>query len=167
MVEGSAPRARTRRIATSIPLLLATFTCFSCSGDAETPDAAVRRTLAAIEEAARAKDVGVLEQHVSESYADPQGNDKRAVAGLASFHFLRNQTVYTLTRIKRVEIPEPGRAETTAVVGLAGTAIPDAETLAVVHANLQRFALTLREEEPGTWRVVSATWAPATLDDFR
>ena len=127
----------------------------------------MRRALASIEEAARAKDVGALAQHVSESYADAQGNDKRAVTGLASFHFLRNQAVYTLTRIQRLEIPEAGHAEATAVVALAGTAIPDADALALVRADLQRFDLALREEEPGTWRVVTATWGPATFDDFR
>jgi hypothetical protein len=27
--------------------------------------------------------------------------------------------------------------------------------------------VSLREEEPGLWRVVAASWQPATLEDFR
>jgi hypothetical protein len=27
--------------------------------------------------------------------------------------------------------------------------------------------VSLREEEPGVWRVTSARWRPASLDDFR
>jgi hypothetical protein len=126
----------------------------------------VRRTLGAIEAAARARDVAALREHLSDDYADPQGNDERTVSRLAAVHFLGHESVHTLTRIQRLELPEPGRAEVEAVVAMAGTAIPDAEALALVSADLYRFEVTLREEEPETWRVVSATWQPASLPDF-
>jgi hypothetical protein len=139
----------------------------ACGGAEDTPEAAVRRTLAAIEQAAGAKDPGAMVEHVSADYADPQGNDRDAVRRIAAFHLLRNQRVHTLVRLREVEIVEPGWAEVDALVAMAGTAIPDAEVLATVRADLYRFSVSLREEEPGTWRVTSATWHPASRDDFR
>lgn len=143
-------------------LLLAT----ACGSAAETPEAAVRRTLAAIETAAGEKDAGALAEHVSATYADPQGNDRDAVRRIAAFHLLRNQSVHTLVRVREVVLGEPGSAEVDALVAMAGTALPDADVLATVRADLYRFTVSLREEEPATWRVVSATWQPATRDDF-
>ena len=139
----------------------------ACGGEDSSPDAAVRRTLAAIEAAARARDVSALAEQVSEAYADDRGNDRQAARQIAAFHLLRNQSVHTLTRIRSVTFEEPEQARVEALVAMAGTAIPDADVLATVRADLYRFDVTLREEQPGTWRVLAARWWPAALDDFR
>jgi hypothetical protein len=146
---------------------LAVVLALACGGAEDTPEAAVRRTLAAIEAAAGAKDAGAIAEHVSADYADPQGNDRDAVRRIAAFHLLRNQSVHTLVRVREVVIDEPGRADVDALVAMAGTAIPDADVLATVRADLYRFTVSLREEEPGVWRVTSASWRPAALEDFR
>ena len=146
---------------------LAAVLALACGGAEDTPEAAVRRTLAAIEAAAGEKDAGAIAEHVSADYADPQGNDRDAVRRIAAFHLLRNQSVHTLVRVREVVIAEGGRAEADALVAMAGTAIPDADVLATVRADLYRFGVSLREEEPGVWSVTSATWRPAALEDFR
>jgi len=138
----------------------------ACGGAEETPEAAVRRTLAAIEAAAEEKDAGAIAEHVSAAYADPQGNDRDAVRRLAALHLLRNQRVHTFVRVRELAIPEPGRAETDLLVAMAGAEIPDAEVLARLRADLYRFSVSLAEEEPGVWRVTSARWQPARRDDF-
>lgn len=139
----------------------------SCSPAPESPDAQVRAALAAIEAAAGARDVDALAVHVSDRYGDASGNDKRALLGVAALHFVRNQAVYTLTRIQSLELPEPGRADVRVLAALAGRPIPDAAALAALRADLYRFDVTLSEEEPGTWRISAARWQPATLSDFR
>lgn len=139
----------------------------ACSSAADSPEDAVRAALAAIESAADARDAGALGEHISEAYADPHGHDKREVLQVAALHLLRNQAVYTLTRVQDVDTSEPARAQVRALVALAGRPIPDLDALAVVNADLYRFDVSFREEEPGTWRVVSATWQPATLGDFQ
>jgi hypothetical protein len=139
----------------------------ACGGGEDTPEAAVRRALAAIEAAAEAKDPGALAEAISADYADPQGNDRDAVRRIAAFHLLRHQGVHTLVRVRELAIAEPGRAQVEALVAMAGAEIPDADVLATVRADLYRFAVSLREEEAGVWRVTSATWHPASLDDFR
>jgi hypothetical protein len=120
-------RAGTRQPGrTALRLALAALTLFvvTCREEDSSPEAAVRRTLAAIEAAARAKDLSAIVEHVSEAYADDRGNDRQAVRQIAAFHLLRNQSVHTLTRIRSVSFPDPGLADAEALVAMAGTAIP-------------------------------------------
>ena len=146
-------------------LAFALAAALGCSGEPATPEERVRAVLAEIERAAEARDVGALKEHVSESYADARGQDKRALAGLATLHFMRNQSVYLLTRIRRVELPAPGEARAEALVAMAGRPIPGPEALAALRASLYRFEVELREED-GRWLVHGADWAPAVVDDF-
>jgi hypothetical protein len=126
----------------------------------------VRAALAALEAAVEARDVGAIRELVSDSYRDMEGRDERALAGLASFHFMRNQAVYALVRVHAIELPAPDRARVEAVVALAGTPIDDAESLLDARADLQRLTAEFVEED-GSWRVVAATWRPAALADLR
>jgi len=155
---------KTRSLAARVVVALATL--LACSGDSTTPEEQVRTALAAIEAAAEARDVGELKEHVSEAYADARGQDKRAVSGLAAFHFMRNQSVHLLTLVRDVELPTPGEARATALVAMAGRPIPGPEALAGLRADLYRFELELREED-GAWRVTGADWAPAAAEEFQ
>jgi hypothetical protein len=137
-----------------------------CSRGAESPEEQVRGVLHAVEAAAEARDVGALKKQISESYKDAQGNDRRAVLGIATAHFMRNNSVYILSRIGEVEIAEPGSARVEALVALAGTPIRDAGALPELHADLYRFDVQLRDEH-GRWRVTSADWQPASAADFQ
>lgn len=138
----------------------------ACSGDPETPEARVRAVLGGIERAAEARDVAALKEHLSEDYADDRGQDKRAVAGLATFHFMRNQSLHLFTLVREVQLPAPGEARAQALVAMAGRPIPGPEALAALRADLYRFDVELREEG-GEWRVVRAAWAPAAADEFQ
>jgi hypothetical protein len=136
-----------------------------CRGGEPTPEERVVAVLAELERAAEARDVGLIEPHVSESYKDENGNDRRALLGLATAHFMRNKSVYLLVRVSDVALPEPGRAQVDAFVALAGQPIRDLAALPELHADLYRFGFALRDED-GEWRVTAADWHPATLADF-
>jgi hypothetical protein len=138
----------------------------ACSGGAETPEDQVRALLASLEESAERKDAGEMKEHVSEGYSDAHGNDQRAVAQLVAFHLLRNQSVHLLTRVQSVEIPAPGETRAVVLVAMAGTEIEGPEALIALRADLYRFELSLADED-GVWRVRSADWRPASVDDFR
>ncbi len=138
----------------------------ACSPDADTPEARVRATLAAMETAAEAKDAGAFREHLSESYSDAEGHDTRAVMGIVTFHFLQNRGIHLLSRVSEVTIAAPGEAQVLAFVAMAGTPIDSADALARVRADLWRFDVTLREED-GAWRVTRAAWRPAAASDFR
>jgi hypothetical protein len=130
------------------------------------PEERVRSVLAALEESAQARDAGAMKEHVSEGYSDAHGNDKRAIAQLVAFHLLRNQSVYLLTRVQGVEIAAPGQARAEVLVAMAGTPIESPEALLGLRADLYRFDLAFAEED-GDWRVRSADWRPAAVQDFR
>jgi hypothetical protein len=149
-----------------LPAALALAALLACSSEPETPEARVRAVLAAIESAAEARDVKAMKEHLSERYADSRGNDKQAVGGIAALHFMRNQSVYLLTRVAAVELPAPGEARADVLVAMAGTPIDAPEALVGLRADLYRFDVTLRDEA-GSWRVTSAVWTPASVDDFR
>lgn len=138
----------------------------ACAGDSASPEDRVRAVLAALEESAQARDAGEMKEHVSEAYFDARGNDKRTVAQLVAFHLLRNQSVYLLTRVRSVGIEEPGQARAEVLVAMAGTKIAGPEALLGLRADLYRFDLGFSEED-GVWRVRSADWRPAAVDDFR
>jgi DNA-binding GntR family transcriptional regulator len=126
----------------------------------------VRAVLAALEAGAEARDAAAMKEHVSERYRDARGQDRRAVAALVAFHFLRNRSVHLLVRVRAVEIAPPGEARVDAVVAMAGVPIATPEALVGLRADLYRFELRLREEDDGAWRVVSADWHPARVEDF-
>lgn len=138
----------------------------SCGGDVEAPEARVREALAALEAAVEARDVAAIRERISDAYRDAEGRDERALAGLATFHFMRNQAVYALVRVHAIEFPAPDRARVEAVVALAGTPIDDVESLLDVRADLHRMTAELVDED-GSWRVVAAAWRPAALADLR
>lgn len=158
-------RMRATWAARVVGVALAAALATGCAGGADTPEERVRKVIAALEAAAEARDVGALKSHLSETYKDAQGNDRRAVLAIATGHFMRNKTVYVFSRVREVDVPEPGFARAQAVVALAGMPIPDASALPEVRADLYRFDVRLREES-GEWRVTSAAWQPATLTDF-
>jgi hypothetical protein len=148
-------------------LVIAAILVLACSAEPPSPEDAVRETLAAIESAAGERDAGAIGEHVSEAYRDARGNDKRAVLALATLHLMRNQAVYTLSRVASLELVTPDRAEARVYAALAGQPIPDPAALLTLRADLYRFDVVLREEQPGVWRVDSASWRPATLADFQ
>jgi ketosteroid isomerase-like protein len=139
-----------------------------CGRDEQTPETRVRAVLAEITAAAEARDASALKPHLSDAYADAQGNDKAGVMGVATYHFLQHRSVHLFTRVRDLAVAAEGReARADVVVAMAGTAIPGPEALTSLRADLYRFDVVLQEEPDGLWRVVRADWRPASLDDFR
>ncbi len=156
--------ARTGRLVGALILALVASVA-GCSGDEASPEAQVRALLADAEAAAEAKDLAALKELVSESYADPSGNDKAEIGRLLTYNFFRNQTVHLLTRVGPVELPAPQRARATVLMAMAGRPIPDAAALVGLRADLYRFDFELAAED-GDWRVRSADWRRADAADF-
>jgi hypothetical protein len=138
---------------------------FACSG-AETPEQRVRAVLGALEEGAQQRDAGAMKEHISDAYSDENGNDKRTVTQLVAFHLLQNQSVHLLTRVQSLEIPAPAQAQASVLVAMAGAPIDGPDALLALRADLYRFDLSFREED-GDWRIRSAQWRPAAVEDFR
>jgi hypothetical protein len=119
-----------------------------------------------LEEAVRHKDMANLQGHVSERYIDEEQRDKQALKGILTYYFLRNRSIHVLTRIHSIELRQPGSAEITVFAALAGTQIPNASWLPRVQADLYRFDANWEKENDGVWRLLAASWHPATTEDF-
>jgi len=141
------------------------FAFAACSSERDTPEARVRAVLAQAETAAEKKNLGELRQLVSDKYADSQGQDKRAIEGILRYYFLRNERIHLLTRIQAIAFPEPGTAQATVLVAMAGQPIPTTQEIERVRADLHRFEIAFVNES-GTWRAVRAEWRRAELSDF-
>jgi hypothetical protein len=149
-----------RRIALALCSLV-----LACSEPPQSPEDRVRATLEAVEQAAEARDVGALKDHISDDYSDARGNDKQKIAGLATFHFMQNRGVHLLVQVRKVVVEKPGEARAVAIAAMAGRPIPGPEALPALNASLYYFDVELHEED-GEWRITRATWSPATTDDF-
>jgi hypothetical protein len=137
----------------------------ACSADRDTPTARVRAVLARAETAAEKRDLGELRQLISDKYTDSQGQDKRAIEGVLRYYFLRNERIHLLTRIQAVTFPEPGKAQATVFVAMAGQPLRSPEEIERLRADLHRFEIAF-VNEGGEWRAVRAEWRRAELNDF-
>jgi hypothetical protein len=167
-LEHASQRRDVRRAARRPAALLVAISAIAwpaCSPQPESAEAQIRALLAEMELAAEEKDLRPLKAVVSEQYSDELGNDRQAIVGLLTYHFLRNQSIHLLTRVAAIELPEPERASVTTYVAMAGRPIPDANALTQLRANLYRFDFAL-EISGKRWQVTRAAWRPAEARDF-
>ncbi len=137
-----------------------------CSPEPESPEAQIRALLGEMEVAAEQKNLRLLKAMVSEQYSDEHHNDRQAIVGLLTYHFLRNQSIHLLTRVTAIEFPEPARASVSVYVAMAGRPIPDVDALTRLRADLYRFDFRLGEAGESGWQVTRAAWRPAEAADF-
>ncbi len=153
--------------ASSLSLLLALLTVLSaCAGPDATPEQQIRAVLGEIERASRAGEVGVLKDFISEHYRDRQGRTRQDLHSVIRYQYLRHKSVYLLTRIEDLELQPPVRARLVVLGAMASAPILDPGALRAARADVYRFDLELADEGGGEWRVVSAAWRPAGIDDF-
>jgi hypothetical protein len=125
-----------------------------CSGDS-TPEQQVRAVIDSMEQAAEARDVGELMEHVSASYRDAQGQDRAETSRYARGYFIANQSIHLLTRIESLEFPSPDEARVKLQVGMAGRG--NDQGAANLSADLYDFEVALVLED-GEWKVSYADW---------
>ncbi|MBK7542418.1 MAG: hypothetical protein IPP10_12565 [Candidatus Competibacteraceae bacterium] len=130
------------------------------------PETEVRALIAAAVTAAEERNVRDLRALIAEDYADPRGLDRKAVENLIRLYVLRQQSIHLFTRVRHIEFPESERALASVVAAMAGKPVQDAGALVGLDADLYRFELELVRYGRNDWRVRSADWEPARLDDF-
>jgi hypothetical protein len=139
-----------RRLARAVCVI--TLIALACS-DPETPEAQVRAVLSAIEQAAEEGDMGEFKQHVSESYSDELGHDRRELMAYLTYNVMRRSGRHVLLRVQRVDLRDDGLAEVSAAAGLMGSRTQSAG----LSADVYHVDLDLRLED-GDWRIVWAQW---------
>jgi hypothetical protein len=151
---------------TLLPVLLATLLLApGCRRSRLSPEEQVRKAIDVAIKAVRERDIKPLVNAVSDQYSDRERNDKQRVLSLVRMQFVIHPNLYLVAKLSSVECPEPTQAHVVMFAALASVppgVVPDPRQLS---ADVYRFELTMADED-GTWRVVRASWAPATVTDL-
>ncbi len=153
---------------TRAPLLLlaALLAVNACHSEPDSPEAQIRAVIARGEKAVEEKDIAAVKELVSEQYRDANKLDRRTITALVLRQFMAHKSIHLLVKISSIEIAEPGHGHVLLFVAIAGRPIPSPVELATVKADLYRFEFDLVEESPRDWKLTSASWRPAELEDL-
>lgn len=154
------------RIAAVLASALLLGAALACGDADSSPEDRIRARLGEIERLAEAGDVAGVKEHISESYADAAGNDRRALAAWLTFQRMQHRNLYVWSRIQSLELGDPERAAVVVVAGMAASPISGPADLARMRADVYEIDLELVDEGRGGWRVVSASWRPANPTDL-
>ncbi len=135
-----------------------------CGGPDSSPEQKLRDTIEQIQAAAEDRNLSDLMGHISDSYRDVRGRDKKNIRAIGQFQFVRNQNIHTFKRIKSVTLEDDQHASAIILVALAGRPIDNASALSGLRADLMGFELKFIFNQ--TWQIVSAHWRRAEVSDF-
>ena len=157
------PRALGGRL---ISLLIFSLLLTACGGEEDTPESQVRRYLTEAEAVVEARKISAVRGLISERYSDRAKRTRRDLLRLIGGYFFRHKSIHLFTKVDHLQIREEGQAEVVLYVAMAGSPIEGIEQLPAIRADLHRFELELGQDEAGEWRLLSAGWRRATLEDF-
>jgi hypothetical protein len=121
-----------------------------------TPEAQVRAVIAAGEQAAEARDLSGLLEHVSPAFLDENGGGRDDLKQVLRGYFVTHQSIALLTRIDSVEFPYRDLARVRVTVGTLGREAAGA-TAFDLAADVNEIVLELKLEDD-EWKVVRAAW---------
>lgn len=102
---------------------------------------------------------------ITHEYLDEKGRNRQKIGSIVAGYFFRHKNIHTLTRVKQLTFPQPGRANLVLLVALAGDPIGDFEHLFALRATVHLFEMQL-VEQAGEWQLLSAQWRRASRDDL-
>lgn len=126
----------------------------------------MRELIASVVQAAEAGDAAGVRAVISPHYSDAEGRDRQTLDGVIRLVLLRHRPLYLYTRIATVELVGNDRAQAVVYAAMAGSKVDAPADVAQLSASLYRFDLTLGLEQ-GEWRLRSAAWRPAELNEIR
>lgn len=124
----------------------------SCGPRTE-PEEAVRQWVEDAQAAVEAKERGVLERMIADSYADARGNDKPDIVQMLRVWFLQTHTVVLVSRTDEVTVMGDSAARVLLTAGMAGTSAG----VFSLDADAMRFELEL-ESTGDEWLLIGARW---------
>lgn len=130
----------------------------ACGQDTESsPEQQVRSVLSSIEEAAEARSLSGVMQHISESYRDHQEQSKDDLRRMVQFQFIRNQKINIFSRVQSLEI-DGNRAIVELSAAMTGREIDLTNEQNRLRADLHSFSLVLNRDDDA-WLIGSASWS--------
>jgi hypothetical protein len=120
--------------------------------DRSAPEEQVRAVLDAVEQAAEARDVADVMQHVADDYGDDNAFDKAKLRDFVRGYFVINPSLELVVRIDSIDFPSPDLARVQ--IGVASVARRGTAEGALDAVNLDYQALRVElVRESGDWFV--------------
>jgi len=129
------------------------------------PELRIRQELDALEVAVEEKDFSRVKEGLSAEFGGPEGIDRPGVMALLQLRLRSRPAVHLLVRVVEVAMASPTVGRVQLVVAMAALPIAGPQALPRLEADLYRFWLELVEDD-GRFRVRSARWEPAQVEEF-
>ncbi len=148
-------------------LLLLGVALTACSEDPETPQARLRATLDAAEQALQQRDLGAVMGFVHPEYRSNDGQDYRLLRAQLMGYLLRHKRIHILYRVERIEIsPETADAVVTLYAGVAGDAQQSVDRFDQWHGDLLYLELGFHDDASEGWLLTHARWEPVRAESI-
>ena len=157
-------------------VILAIFLLSACSSEPKSAEDQIRNVIAAAKTSAEDKELGELKDLITDDYQDSHGNDKKAISRLLTLYFLRNKSIYLLTRVNSINLAPAEsasqanqQANVSILVAMAGTPFPEnllSEDLGGFRADFIHFDIVMINTGGADWQVRQADWRRADIKDF-
>ncbi len=134
--------------------LLCAASLHGCHRDTE--QERIRKIIQKVQKAAEKKDIRTILAHLSQTYADPQGNNRNGIKDLLLVYFFRYPTVAVFITDLEISVKSPSASATFQAV-LTGNQKNGTGTVIPESLGLYRFEVKFILEN-GEWKVVSAQW---------
>jgi len=142
---------------------VAIFLLQSCSEN-QTPENLALDFIERAETAVQERNIRDLRTLISTDYQDPEGRSSRDILAIASAYIIRSKSIHVLLRLHSASQVEDG-IQAKVLVALAARPIDDPALLPRLNADIYWFDIVL-EKRDGDWKLLSAVWHQAMVDDF-
>ncbi len=137
----------------------------ACRRSPPDPKARARQTIAQLEAAVEAQDLGAIKALIAPGYHDNHSNDRAGALRYLQLRFLKRQAIHAFVREADLHLRSDGVAEADLLVAVASTALPDVAAIERLNAAVYRMTLTLTPDGDAL-QVSAATWHRAGLGDL-
>lgn len=145
-------------------LIIVALVTHACTSD-KTPETIglefVRRAESLVEEGS----IRGLNELVSSDYHDSDNRDRRDILGIASSYLISTRSLHLFTDLRSAQFTSGDRLQCTILVAFAAVPVSHRDLLTRTNADFYWFDIELIRERK-TWKIASAAWEQAMLDDF-
>lgn len=128
------------------------------------PDEIANIFIAAGEEALLARNGRAVRSLISDEYTDDNSRTAQDIRAIATGYIGRNQSIHIYSRLHSVT-KQGNYIQATVLSAFAALPIENVSFLPEVNADIYWFDILLTNED-GTWRLLTASWRTAMVDDF-
>ena len=146
-------------------LLLASLIVLSCSSAPNSPETVVRDFVSHAVSAVEDRNRSDLFEMIYESYRDEEGRNKKDLVAFVYGYMMRNKSIYCFTLVDTVQLNEDDTISAIVIAAFAARPIANVSLLTEINSDIYRFEITLTPDGKN-WKLVSASWRQALVDDF-